>query len=328
MVTDAFNHAPGQLLMNTGTMQFGRPSMGAWVLYGLGSETKDLPGFVVFSSGSKGPSGGDSCWGSGFLPTVYQGVQFRTGGDPVLYLSNPRGVDRELQRDSLDALNELNQMRSGVTGDPEIATRINSFEMAFRMQAVAPDLMDIAKEPKETLELYGAEPGKASFANNCLLARRLVEKGVRFVQLYHEAWDQHSNLVKDLQKNCLNTDRAAAALIKDLKRRGLLDETLVVWGGEFGRTPMVQGGSDGRDHHPNAFTMWMAGGGIKAGVRLGETDELGFNVVKDRVHVHDLHATMLHLLGFDHTRLTYKFQGRPFRLTDVSGSVVERLVRG
>jgi uncharacterized protein (DUF1501 family) len=236
-------------------------------------------------------------------------------------------VDRELQRDSLDALNQLNRMRSGVTGDPEIATRINSFEMAFRMQAVAPDLMDIGKEPKETLELYGAEPGKASFANNCLLARRLVEKGVRFVQLYHEAWDQHSNLVKDLRKNCLNTDRAAAALIKDLKRRGLLDETLVIWGGEFGRTPMVQGGSDGRDHHPNAFTMWMAGGGIKAGVRLGETDELGFNVVKDRVHVHDLHATMLHLLGFDHTRLTYKFQGRPFRLTDVSGAVVESLLR-
>ena len=326
MVTDAFNHAPGQLLMNTGTMQFGRPSMGAWALYGLGSETKDLPGFVVFSSGSKGPSGGDSCWGSGFLPTVYQGVEFRTGGDPVLYLSNPPGVDNELQRDSLDALTQLNRMRSTVTGDPEVATRINSFEMAFRMQAVAPDLMDIAKESKETLELYGAEPGKASFANNCLLARRLVEKGVRFVQLYHEAWDQHSNLVKDLQKNCLNTDRAAAALIKDLKRRGLLDETLVVWGGEFGRTPMVQGGSDGRDHHPNAFTMWMAGGGIKAGVRLGETDELGFNVVKDRVHVHDLHATMLRLMGFDHTQLTYKFQGRPFRLTDVAGEVVQALV--
>jgi hypothetical protein len=326
MVTDAFNHAPGQLLMNTGTMQFGRPSMGAWVLYGLGSETKDLPGFVVFSSGSKGPSGGDSCWGSGFLPTFYQGVQFRTGGDPVLYLSNPPGVDRELQRDSLDALNQLNTMRAGVTGDPEIQTRINSFEMAFRMQAVAPDLMDISKEPKETLEMYGAEPGKASFANNCLLARRLVEKGVRFVQLYHEAWDQHSNLVKDLQKNCVNTDQASAALIKDLKRRGLLDDTLVIWGGEFGRTPMVQGGSDGRDHHPNAFTMWMAGGGIKAGARLGETDDLGFNVVKDRVHVHDLHATMLHLLGFDHTRLTYKFQGRNFRLTDVAGSVVKELL--
>jgi hypothetical protein len=326
MVTDAFNHAPGQLLMNTGTMQFGRPSMGSWTLYGLGSDTRDLPGFVVFSSGAKGPSGGDSCWGSGFLPTVYQGVEFRSGGDPVLYLSNPAGVDRELQRDSLDALKQLNQMRLDVTGDPEVATRINSFEMAFRMQAVAPDLMDIAKEPKETLDLYGAEPGKASFANNCLLARRLVEKGVRFVQLYHEAWDQHGNLVKDLQKNCLATDRAAAALIKDLKRRGLLDETLVIWGGEFGRTPMSQGGTDGRDHHPNAFTMWMAGGGIKAGARIGETDELGFQVARDKVHVHDLHATMLKLLGFDHTRLTYKYQGRNFRLTDVAGQVVDQLI--
>jgi hypothetical protein len=326
MVTDAFNHAPGQLLMNTGTMQFGRPSMGAWVLYGLGSETKDLPGFVVFSSGSKGPSGGDSCWGSGFLPTLYQGVQFRSGGDPVLYLSNPPGMDTQLQRDSLDALKKLNTIRGAATGDPEIATRINSFEMAFRMQGVAPELMDIGKESKETLEMYGAEPGKASFANNCLLARRLVEKGVRFVQLYHEAWDQHSNLVKDLQKNCLATDRASAARIKDLKQRGLLEDTLVVWGGEFGRTPMVQGGSDGRDHHPNAFTMWMAGGGIKAGARIGETDELGFNVVKDRVHVHDLHATMLRLLGFDHKRLTFQFQGRPFRLTDVEGNVVDALM--
>jgi len=326
MVTDAFNHAPGQLLMNTGTMQFGRPSMGAWVLYGLGSETKDLPGFVVFSSGSKGPSGGDSCWGSGFLPTLYQGVQFRSGGDPVLYLSNPPGMDSELQRDSLDALMKLNTVRSAATGDPEIATRINSFEMAFRMQGVAPELMDIGKESKETLAMYGAEPGKASFANNCLLARRLVEKGVRFVQLYHEAWDQHSNLVKDLQKNCLATDRASAALIKDLKQRGLLEDTLVVWGGEFGRTPMVQGGSDGRDHHPNAFTMWMAGGGIKAGARIGETDELGFNVVKDRIHVHDLHATMLRLLGFDHKRLTFQSQGRPFRLTDVEGNVVDALM--
>jgi hypothetical protein len=326
MVTDAFNHAPGQLLMNTGTMQFGRPSMGAWTLYGLGSETRDLPGFVVFSSGTKGPSGGDSCWGSGFLPTLYQGVQFRSAGDAVLYLSNPPGVDAQLQRDSLDAIKSLNEIRLNATGDPEISTRINSFEMAFRMQGVAPDLMDISQEPKETLELYGAEPGKPSFANNCLLARRLVEKGVRFVQLYHEAWDQHSNLVKDLQKNCLNTDRAAAALVKDLKRRGLLDETLVVWGGEFGRTPMVQGGADGRDHHPNAFTMWMAGGGIKSGVRLGETDDLGFNVTKEKVHVHDLHATMLKLLGFDHTKLTYKFQGRNFRLTDVQGNVVDQLI--
>jgi hypothetical protein len=326
MVTDAFNHAPAQLLMNTGVMQFGRPSMGAWTLYGLGSESRDLPGFVVFSSGKKGPSGGDSCWGSGFLPTVYQGVQFRSAGDPVLYLSNPPGVDRELQRDSLDALKQLNTMRLEATHDPEIATRINSFEMAYRMQAVAPELIDISKEPKNILEMYGAEPGKPSFANNCVLARRLVEKGVRFVQLYHEAWDQHSNLVRDLAENCRDTDRASAALIKDLKQRGLLKDTLVVWGGEFGRTPMVQGGSDGRDHHPNAFTMWMAGGGIKPGVRIGETDDLGFNVTKDKVHVHDLHATMLHLLGFDHTRLTYRFQGRPFRLTDVHGTVVKELV--
>jgi hypothetical protein len=326
MSTDAFNHAPGQLLMNTGTMQFGRPSMGAWVLYGLGSETRDLPGFVVFSSGPKGPSGGDSCWGSGFLPTVYQGVQFRSGKDPVLYLSNPTGVDRELQRDSLDALKQLNTMRLDATGDPEIATRINSFEMAFRMQAVAPELMDISNEPRHILDMYGAEPGKASYANNCLLTRRLVEKGVRFVQLYHEAWDQHTNLVHDLAENCRNTDRASAALIKDLKQRGLLNDTLVVWGGEFGRTPMVQGGSDGRDHHPNAFTMWMAGGGIKAGARIGETDDLGFNVTKDKVHVHDLHATLLQLLGFDHTKLTHTFQGRPFRLTDVAGSVVKDLL--
>ena len=326
MVTDAFNHAPGQLLMNTGTMQFGRPSMGAWVLYGLGSETRDLPGFVVFSSGKKGPSGGDSCWGSGFLPTFYQGVTFRSGGDPVLYLSNPPGVDNELQRDSLDAVGKLNTMRLNTTGDPEIATRINSFEMAFRMQSVAPELMDISKEPQDILKMYGAEPGKASFANNCVLARRLIEKGVRFVQLYHEAWDQHTNLVHDLAENCRDTDRASAALVKDLKQRGLLKDTLVVWGGEFGRTPMVQGGADGRDHHPNAFTMWMAGGGIKPGVRIGETDDLGFNVVKDKVHVHDLHATLLRLLGFDHTKLTYKSQGRNFRLTDVSGNVVPDLI--
>jgi len=326
MVTDAFNHAPGQLLMNTGTMQFGRPSMGAWALYGLGSETRDLPSFVVFSSGTKGPSGGNSCWGSGFLPTVYQGVQFRSGGDPVLYLSNPPGVDKAMQRASLDAIRELDEAHLATEGDPEIATRINSFEMAFRMQDVAPEIMDISKEPKETLEMYGAEPGKGSFANNCLLARRLVERGVRFVQLYHEAWDQHSNLTKDLKKNCENTDRAAAALIKDLKRSGMLEDTLVIWGGEFGRTPMVQGGSDGRDHHPNAFTMWMAGGGVKRGFVMGETDDLGFNVVKDKVHVHDLHATILHLLGFDHTRLTHKFQGRNFRLTDVHGEVVTKLL--
>jgi len=326
MVTDAFNHAPGQILMSTGTQQFGRPSLGAWVTYGLGSESQDLPGFVVFSSGTKGPSGGNSNWGSGFLPTVYQGVQFRGTGDPVLYLSNPAGVDRAVQADSLEAIQSLNQMRLARMGDPEIATRIHSFEMAFRMQASAPELMDLGREPKHILEMYGAEPGKPSFANNCLLARRLVERGVRFVELFHEAWDQHGNLVHDLKKNCQATDQACAALIKDLKQRGMLDNTLIVWGGEFGRTPMVQGGNDGRDHHPNCFTMWLAGGGVKPGITLGESDDFGFNAVKDRVHVHDLHATILHLLGFDHTRLTYRFQGRNFRLTDVQGNVVQPLL--
>jgi hypothetical protein len=253
-------------------------------------------------------------------------VQFRSGGDPVLYLSNPRGIDEAVQRDSLDTLGRLNRMRLDAVGDPEIATRISSYEMAFRMQARAPEVMDLSREPKAILDLYGAEPGKPSFANNCLLARRLVERGVRFVQLFHEAWDQHGNLKADLRKNCLATDRPAAALVKDLKQRGLLDDTLVIWGGEFGRTPMVQGGDDGRDHHPNAFSMWLAGGGVKPGVTLGKTDDIGFDAVEDRVHVHDLHATLLHLLGFDHTRLTVKFQGRPFRLTDVSGEVVRKLL--
>ena len=326
MVTDAFNHAPAQILMSTGSTQFGRPSLGAWATYGLGSETKDLPSFVVFSSGKKGPSGGNSNWGNGFLPTVHQGVQFRGSGDPVLYLSNPRGVDESLQRDSLDAVTALNRMRLDETGDPEIATRINSFEMAFRMQSSAPDVMDVAREPKHVLEMYGAEPGKPSFANNCLLARRLIERGVRCVELFHEAWDQHGNLVHDLKQNCKDTDQAAAALVKDLKQRGLLDDTLVIWGGEFGRTPMVQGGSDGRDHHPNAFTMWLAGGGVKPGVTYGASDDFGFRVVENPVHVHDLHATILHLLGFDHTRLTYRFQGRDFRLTDVFGKVVKDLL--
>ncbi|HXX92934.1 MAG TPA: DUF1501 domain-containing protein [Planctomycetota bacterium] len=326
LVTEAFNHAPAQIMMNTGAQQFGRPSMGAWVTYGLGSESRDLPGFIVFSSGKKGPSGGNSNWGCGFLPTLYQGVQFRGTGDPVLYLSNPPGVDPGMQRDSLDAVRALNEEHLGVVGDPEIATRISAFEMAFRMQSSAPELMDLSKESKETLELYGAQPGKSSFANNCLLARRLIERGVRFVQLFHEAWDQHGNLVKDLRKNCEDTDRACAALVKDLKQRGLLEDTLVLWGGEFGRTPMVQGGDDGRDHHPNAFTMWMAGGGVKPGITLGETDDFAFNVIRDKVHVHDLNATVLHLLGFDHTRLTYRFQGRDFRLTDVHGNVVKELI--
>ena len=326
MHTDAFNHAPAQIFMHTGSQQFGRPSIGSWTLYGLGSESKDLPGFVVFSSGSKGPSGGASNWGSGFLPTVYNGVTFRSQGDPILYLSNPKGVDDRIQRDTLDTIRRLNEKHLGVIGDPEIATRINSYEMAYRMQSSAPELMDISKEPKHILDMYGVEPGKPSFALNCLLARRLIERGVRFVELFHEAWDQHGNLVADLKKNCKNTDQASAALVKDLKQRGLLDETLVVWGGEFGRTPMVQGGSDGRDHHPNCFTMWLAGGGIKPGLTLGESDELGFNATKDKVHVHDLNATIMHLLGFDHTKLTYRFQGRDFRLTDVHGEVVQKLL--
>ncbi|QDV58847.1 hypothetical protein Mal33_48720 [Rosistilla oblonga] len=318
MKTDAFNHAPAQIMMNTGSQLFGKPSLGAWSLYGLGSESRDLPGFVVFSSGTKGPSGGSSNWGSGYLPTVYQGVQLRSVGDPVLYLSNPAGIDSRVQRDSLDAISELNRQRLAVTGDPEIATRINSFEMAYRMQSSAPELMDISTETQETLDLYGVKPGESSFAKNCLLARRLVEGGTRFVQLFHEAWDQHGNLTKDIKKNCLATDQGCAALIQDLKQRGMLDETLVIWGGEFGRTPMVQGGgNDGRDHHPNAFTMWMAGGGMKPGITYGGTDDLGFNSVIDPIHVRDLHATILHQLGFDHQRLTFKFQGLEQRLTGV-----------
>ncbi len=270
LATDAFNHAPAQIMMNTGSPLFGRPSFGAWTLYGLGSESRDLPAFVVFSSGKKGPSGGNSNWGSGFLPTVYNGTLFRSGGDPVLYLSNPRGVDAGMQRDTLDAVESLNRHRLDAVGDPEIATRIHSFEMAYRMQTSAPDLMDLSKEPQSVLDMYGAEPGKASFANNCLLARRLLERGVRFVQLFHEAWDQHGNLKADLTKNCHDCDRPSAALVKDLKQRGMLDDTLVIWGGEFGRTPMVEGGgNDGRDHHPNAFTYWLAGGGIKPGLTLG-----------------------------------------------------------
>ena len=326
MSTDAFNHAPGQILMSTGSMIFGRPSLGAWTCYGLGSESNDLPGFVVFSTGKKGPSGGNSNWGSGFLPTVYQGVQFRTGGDPVLYLSNPEGVDREVQGDSIDAIHKLDELRLEAMGDPEIATRINSYETAFRMQMSAPDVMDLGREPQHVLDMYGVEPGKGSFAGTCLLARRLLERGVRFVEIFHEAWDQHGNLTADLKRNCAETDRACAALVKDLKQRGMLEDTLVVWGGEFGRTPMVQGGSDGRDHHPNAFTMWLAGGGTRPGTSFGETDDLGFGVARDKVHVHDLHATILHLLGFDHTKLTYRFQGRDFRLTDVHGRVVNELL--
>ena len=330
MTTDAFNHAPGQVLMQTGSTQFGRPCFGSWALYGLGSEAQNLPGFVVMNS-ANGLSGGASLYGSGFLPTVYSGVPFRKTGDPVLFLSNPAGITDKMQRRTLDLIKELNERHLGVMGDPEIATRINSFEMAYRMQSSGPELIDVSKETPETLKLYGAEPGKPSFAMNCLLARRLIERGVRFVQLYHEGWDHHSEVVNGVKDQAGKTDQASAALIQDLKQRGLLDDTLVIWGGEFGRTPMVETNPDfgrkmGRDHHPQAFSMWLAGGGIKPGITLGETDELGFHVTKDKVHVHDLHATLLHLLGFDHTKLTYRFQGRDFRLTDVEGEVVTKLI--
>ncbi len=326
MKTDAFNHAPAQILMSTGSQIFGRPSFGAWTLYGLGTENQDLPGYVVLQSGQKGASGGLSNFGCGFLPTVYQGVPFRSSGEPVLYLSNPQGITPEAQRQTLDALKQLNEERLSVMGDPEIAARINSFELAYRMQHTAPEIMDIAQEPQHILDLYGAKPGQASFANNCLLARRLLERGVRFVQLFHEAWDHHGGLVGGLKQQCALTDQASAALVHDLKQRGLLEDTLVIWGGEFGRTPMVQGGSDGRDHHPNAFTMWFAGGGMKPGLTLGESDEFGFNVTQDPVHVHDLHATLLHLLGFDHTKLAVKFQGLDMRLTNVHGELVTKLL--
>jgi hypothetical protein len=328
--TDQFNHAPAQIFLNTGSPLPGRPSMGAWVCYGLGSESSDLPGFVVLSSGA-GISGGAANWSSGFLPTAYQGVPFRSKGDPILDVATPAGMDRKLQRDSLDLIRDLNQQHLGLVGDPEIATRISAYEMAFRMQSSAPELMDLSGESPATLALYGVEPGKPSFAANCLLARRLVERGVRFVNLYHEGWDHHSDVAGGLRTQCGQTDRGCAALIADLKQRGLLDETLVIWGGEFGRTPMVEsnaalGRSMGRDHHPQAFTVWMTGGGIKPGQTLGRTDDLGFHVVEDPVHVHDLQATILHLLGLEHTRLTFKFQGRQFRLTDVHGNLVTKLL--
>lgn len=326
MQTEAFNHAPAQIMMNTGSQQFGRPSFGAWTTYGLGSESQDLPAYVVFSTGSKGTSGGASNWGPGFLPTQHGGTLFRGGTEPVLYLGNPKGVDDALQKDSLETLNRLNAKRLGVMGDPEIAARISAFEMAYRMQKVAPEVMDISREPREMLELYGAEPGKNSFANACLLSRRLIERGVRFVQIFHESWDQHGDLKGGLTRNCQATDRPSAALVRDLKQRGLLEDTIIIWGGEFGRTPMVQGGNDGRDHHPNGFSYWVAGGGFKPGISWGETDDLGFNAAKDKVHVHDFHATLLHQLGFNHEKLTYRFQGRDFRLTDVHGEVVTGLI--
>src|SRR5947207_1308259 len=330
MTTDAFNHAPGQLLMQTGSTQFGRPGVGSWVLCGLGNESQNLPGFVVLNAAG-GLSGGAALYGSGFLPTVYQGVPFRKSGDPVLFLSNPAGVTDRMQRRTLDLVKELNQQHLHVVGDPEIATRINAFEMAFRMQSSAPELTDVSKESPETLKLYGAEPGKPSFAMNCLLARRLIERGVRFVQLFHEGWDHHSEVVNGIKDQTGKTDQASAALIKDLKQSGLLDDTLVIWGGEFGRTPMVEANADfgrklGRDHHPQCFTVWLAGGGIRPGLTIGESDELGFHVAKDKVHVHDLHATLLHCLGFNHEKLTFRFQGRDYRLTDVHGEVVHKIL--
>jgi len=326
MHTEAFNHAPAQILLSTGSQQFGRPSLGSWVTYGLGCETENLPAFVVMSSGSKGPSGGAANFNSGFLPSVYDGVQFRSVGDPILYLSNPKGIRKKNRKAVIDAINELNQRHFETVGDPEIQTRIAAYEMSARMQEIAPEVTDISQEPKDIQELYGAEPGKRAFANNALLARRLVERGVRFVELFHESWDQHGDLVGGLKKNCQDVDQACAALIKDLKQRGMLDETLIVFGGEFGRTPMTQGGTDGRDHHPNAFTMWLAGGGIKGGVNHGKTDDLGFNAVEDKVHVHDLNATILHQLGFDHEKLTTRFQGRDFRLTDVHGKIIKAIL--
>jgi hypothetical protein len=329
--TEVFNHGPAKLFVNTGTAQFGRPSMGAWVTYGLGSESRDLPGFVVLQSGPRGPRGGAPLWGSGFLPTAYQGVPFRSAGEPVLNLASPPGVSARRQGQALDVIRDLNAERLGTTGDPEIATRIAAYEMAYRMQTSAPELIDLAREDRRTLELYGAEPGRVSFANNCLLARRLVERGVRFVQLYHTDWDHHggpgADLGRPLEQVCREVDRPCAALIQDLKQRGLLNDTLVVWGGEFGRTPMGENrGTVGRNHHIDAYTMWLAGGGVKGGVTVGATDELGFSPVEDRVHVHDLQATVLHLLGLDHLRLTMRFQGRDFRLTDVGGEVVRKLL--
>jgi hypothetical protein len=331
--TEQFNHAPAELLLYTGSPRQGRPSMGSWVTYGLGSESKNLPGFIVLVSGGVLPSAGKSAWGSGFLPSVYQGVQCRTGGDPVLYISDPEGMDRSLRRLSLDALRDLNELQAKELGSPETVTRIQQYEMAFRMQVAVPGVMDLAREDRKTLDMYGARPGAASFANNCLLARRLVEQGVRFVQLFDWGWDFHGtnpneDIRTGLPRRCQPMDRAVAALILDLKRRGLLDETLVVWTGEFGRTPFREGRTAksqnlGRDHHPHAYTMFLAGGGMKPGITHGGSDELGFYALEPRVHVHDVQATILHLLGFDHERLTFRFQGRDYRLTDVHGKVVK-----
>ena len=334
--TDQFNHGPAQLLMHTGSPRLGRPSIGSWVTYGLGSESSDLPGFIVLTSGGT-PDGGKSLWGNGFLPSIYQGVQCRSKGDPVLYLKNPQGISRTLKKNIVGSINKINYDEYKKFKDPEVLTRISQYEMAFRMQSSVPDVMNINDEPEYIKEMYGVQPGKESFANNCLLARKMVEKGVRFVQLYDWGWDSHGNgeaesLRKGFLKKCKDSDRPIAALILDLKQRGLLDETLVVWGGEFGRTPMwenragVQNTLVGRDHQGEAFTMWMAGGGLKKGYVHGKTDEIGYRGIEGRVSVYDIQATILHLLGFDHEQFTFDFQGRPFRLTDVEGQVIRQIL--
>jgi hypothetical protein len=337
MYTDQFNHAPAQLLMHTGSARLGRPSLGAWAVYGLGSENRNLPGFIVLASGGQQPDAGKSVYGSGFLPSVYQGVQCRTGGDPVLYVSDPNGMNRNMRKQTIEAINEINRQTYEDVQDPEILTRISQYEMAFRMQMSVPEVMDVSKEPQFILDMYGVKPGDGSFAMNCLLARKLVENDVRFVQLFDWGWDGHGtskdhNVEGGLRTKCKESDQPVAALIKDLKMRGLLEETLIVWGAEFGRTPMQENRNGlvmpymGRDHHLEAFTMWMAGAGVKQGFSHGETDELGYYGVKDRVHVHDLQATILHLMGFDHEQFTYPFQGRNFRLTDTAGKVVRQIL--
>jgi len=334
--TDQFNHGPAQLLMHTGSPRFGRPSLGSWATYGLGSENQNLPGFVVLTSGGT-PDAGKSVWGSGFLPSVYQGIQCRSKGDPVLYLKDPKGVSRNLKKELLSSINEINYQEFKAQKDPEILTRINQYEMAYRMQITVPEVMDIQNEPESVQKMYGVTPGKESFANNCLLARKMVSSGVRFVQLYDWGWDSHGDSAANavdlgLRNKCKEIDRPITALLLDLKQRGLLDETLVVWGAEFGRTPMQENregrvmGFKGRDHHGDAFTMWMAGGGIKKGVVHGQTDEIGYSAVEGKVSVHDINATILHLLGFDHEEFTYDFQGRPFRLTDVEGNVIREIL--
>jgi len=329
MKTTNVNHSPAMITAHTGGLVSGRPSLGAWLVYGLGAEARDLPAFVAMTSGPRGPRNGNDIWGSGFLPTHYQGVPFLNAKSPIYHLSNPPGVTSERQQRAIDAIRDLNQERLAMTGDREIETRIASYEMAFRMQSSAPDLMDLGRESQQTLDLYGVTPGKPGFATNCLLARRLVEKGVRCVQVYHTDWDHHAGIEAGLNKLCPEVDRASAALLTDLKQRGLLEQTLVVWGGEFGRTPMAEGSArnPGRNHLIDGYTVWMAGGGVRGGAAVGATDELGFQTVADPVEVHDLHATILHLFGFDHTRLTYRFQGRDFRLTDVAGHVVRPVVQ-